>query len=176
MFKVWVTYYLYWFCALFVSLTRWENNVSCLVSTHTTQILACKSGETCIFLSYIWFSDNQFRYLWTRIYSLYCSVYTVLSLSLKAFRVYRTDTKFSSYFCSFRFPRNALLLSVHIQVETTLPGIATMVTSHFSVSWWVAWLLLRRPFLYILAGNSAVHFKIDNDIQVRLTEIRVKFF
>lgn len=137
----------------FSSLTRWENNVSCLVSTHTTQILAYKSGETCIFLSYIWFSDNQFRYLWTRIYPLYCSVYTVLSLSLKAFRVYRTDTKFSSYFCSFRFPRNVLLLSVHIQVETTLPGIAAIVTSHFSVSWWVAWLLLRRPFLYILAGK-----------------------
>lgn len=109
----------------FSSLTRWENNVSCLVSTHTTQILAYKSGETCIFLSYTWFTDNQFRYLWTRIYLLYCSVYTVLSLSLKAFRVYRTDTKFSSYFCPFRFHRNILPLAVHIQVETIPSGIAT---------------------------------------------------
>lgn len=108
----------------FSSLTRWENNVSCLVSTHTTQILAYKSGETCIFLSYTRFSDNQFRHLQIRIYPVHCSVY-VLSLSLKAFRAHRTDTKFSSYFYSFRFPRNLLLLAVHIQVETILQGIAT---------------------------------------------------
>lgn len=109
----------------FSSLTRWENNVSCLVSTHTTQTPAHKSGRTWIFLSYTRLTDNQIRYLWTRIYPLCCSVYTVLSLSLKAFRMYRTDSKFSSYFCSFRFHRNILILAAHIQVDTVLPGIAT---------------------------------------------------
>lgn len=157
----------------FSSLTRWENNVSCLVSTYTTQILAYNSGETCIFLSHTWFSDNQFRYLWIRTYPVYCSLYTVLSLLLKAFRVLRTDTKSSSYFCSFRFSRNLLLLAVHIQVETILQGIVSSdftllsepVSSFITIEEPILeWKFFWNGIFFTLAGNSGVHFRTLNEI------------
>lgn len=128
--NIWFILVLYLTFICFFSLTRWENNVSCLVSTHTTQNPAYKTGETCIFLSYTWFAYNQFRYLWTRLHPLACSVYTVFSLSPRAFNMYRIDADFSSYFGSFRFCNSTLLLAVHMQVVTIQPGITTSDFTH----------------------------------------------
>lgn len=57
-------------------------------------------------------------------YTQYLVQYTtVFSLLPKAFRVYRIDAEFSSYFSSFRFCNSILLLTVHTQVVTIQPVI-----------------------------------------------------
>lgn len=131
--QVLVTYDLYWFCTwhLFVSLLWQVEKMMYLVLSQPTllKIHLTQLEKHVSFLSYTWFTYDKFRYLWMRLYPVSCSVYTVFSLLPKAFRVYRIDAEFSTYFGSFRFCNSILLLTVHIQVVTIQPGIPLVMFS-----------------------------------------------
>lgn len=147
----------------FSSLTRWENNVSCLVSTHTTQTLSTKVGEHESFC-HIHGSLTIRLDICGQEYTHYVVQYTLCSLFHS--KPLECTGQTPSLVVIF-VPSDFIEISWFWQLIyklTQFCQVLPLVTSHFLVSWWVARLLLRRPFLYILAGNSGTHFRTVNEI------------